>query len=270
MMIQFVLRDLPRDASQKITLVPLPFFSPPELYAPAIIEHFGPIDFIVSNNDWVKDHFRQYPEIQFIAMEVIQREIYRGGVIRSLLEQGDPGWKDLLPPSVTTYLEEINAEQIVPQVCSLDSREEELHSFPQEQSAHLLATVVSGTKVASEYVVLPHFYEAMTRMLGAPPYLGTLNLQLSISANEFHEILAHHDPIRINSKYLNDYEYWGVDCYPAVVQAPPTDGRKAFVVLLDFGTLKEWTGVVEVVAHPHLRTFLNVEDGSPLALQLLD
>jgi CTP-dependent riboflavin kinase len=232
--------------------------------------HFGPIDFIISNNDWVKEQFQPYPQIRFIATELFQRDLYRGGVIRALIQQADSTWKDLLPSGVTEYLEEINAEQILPQVCYLDSHPEETQGENKINSLDLVGTVVSGTQIASQFVQVPHFYEAMTRMLGAPPYLGTLNLQLNIPPGDFQELLASYDPLRINPQDVNLYEYWGVDCFPAIIQASPEGGQKAFVVLLDFGAQKEWTGVVELVAHPHLRTFLSVEDGTRVSLKLLD
>ncbi|HMF31103.1 MAG TPA: DUF120 domain-containing protein [Candidatus Lokiarchaeia archaeon] len=261
----FISRDGP-----KISIIPLPYFAPPERFAAAILSHVGPVDLLVTNNDWVRAQFQAYPQIRVTPKLLFRRAKYRGGNVRSLIAQGDPTWKETVPPVVASYLENIEATRLLGQIPPASPVESNPLEEAQCNCEAFLGTVVSGTGAATWYVQVPHFYQATTDYLGTSPYLGTLNVKISESPDEFLKELRTRTPLSIPTQNDGGTEFWSVDCYPVILQTPPDGGQKAYALALDFGSQKEWGGVVELVAHPHLRTYLELEDQSLVSIHLLD
>ncbi len=267
-MVRTTLSDLIPTMGTEISVVPLPYVYPPDRFVPSILDQFGPIDLLISNNDWVRAQFQNISGIRLHPKIFFHRDQFRGGKIRELMAKGDDSWKFVVPALVVKYLSE-RVKQIFHHVTnSPKNRATQPLAYPIISNP-FLGEVISGMGVGGRYVEKSHFFQALAKFLGADPFLGTLNVRLQEDLTGFFEFLRSHKPSRIAPKYEGNVSFWNVDCYPAILQANRDDGKKSYVLVLDFGSQKPGEVVVELVAHPHLRKTLGLKDGDMVTIRIL-
>lgn len=268
-LIHAAILGLSQEIQSKISVIPLPYATPPERFAPSIIDQFGPLDLVLSNNEWVRKQFRQFSQVPLHPKIFFDRDQYRGGKIRSFLEKGDLRWKTAVPAPVAQYLERIHVERIITQLKTSRLHSQGKNHLIKGTSEPIRGTIISGTQVAGRYVQTPHFFQALTRYLGAEPYPGTLNLRLNEGYSTFRRIQQSREPFKIPPRFEGNVGYWNVDCYPALLQNDAVPEWKVYVVAIDFGSQKPGVDTVELLAHPHLRSYLNLRDGDVASFSLL-
>ncbi len=267
-MVRESISELIPTVGNRISVVPLPYETPPDRFAPSILDQFGPFDLMVSNNDWVRAQFQNISGIRLQPKFFFHRDQYRGGRIRSLMAKGDDSWKATVAGSVAQYLSK-KVGRIFNQVISSQKHASKQNLVNSIMPHTFSGEVISGMHVAARYVETPHFFQALAIFLGAEPFLGTLNIQLRERSDAFFKYLRSREPLQIPPKYEENVSFWNVDCYPAILQANQTNEKKSYVLALDFGTQKSEERVVELVAHPHLRKMLNLQDGNTVVIFLL-
>ncbi|NPA71144.1 MAG: nicotinamide-nucleotide adenylyltransferase [Crenarchaeota archaeon] len=81
---------------------------------PAYLRHWCPKFDVVFTNDPLSQLCLEYANIEYRSIPFFNREKLSGTHIRTLIAKGDPKWRDLVPPQVASYLEEIGGiERIV-------------------------------------------------------------------------------------------------------------------------------------------------------------
>ncbi len=268
LMIRLSLPDLIQTNAKVISVVPLPYVSPPDRFAPSIFEQFGPIDLLVSNNDWVRAQFQNLPNIRLHPKFYFHRDQYRGGKIRDHIANGDDSWKSAVTDPVAQYISNQGKE--------IFAQFERSQQHPTKQdlvnstiSYPFFGEVFSGMRVAARYVETPHFFQALSMFLGATPLFGTLNIRLQYGASMFFKYLRSREALRIPPLYECNVSFWSVDCYPAILQISRHNRIKCFILALDFGIHKSDENVVELIAHPHLRNMLDLKDGDIVTIRIL-
>lgn len=256
------------DDQNKIHLVPLPYVSVPSQFAPSILAQYGPLDLLVSNNDWVRAQFQNFSNIRLLPKFFFRRDQYRGGRIRELMAKGDENWKDAVASPVAQYLSPL-VEKIFAEVKRNSDVPELLNQVNSSMIGSFEGEVVSGTGVAAGYVRTPHFFQGLTDFLGTEPFLGTLNIRLLSGSNRFFTYLHSRKPLRIPPQHVGTVSYWNVDCYPAILQSKRDNGKLCYVLALDFVSQKSDETIVELVAHPHLRNLLGLKDRDFVVIRIL-
>lgn len=119
--------------------------------------------------------------------------------------------------------------------------------------------VFTGLGEGRYYVSLPGYFKPLTRILGAPPYPGTLNLRLadkeSIMIRKTLETL----PGIVIPSFRNEKRSYGaVKCFRAII----ANSIKGLILLIERTHHNQ--DVIELVATCNLRKVLRLKDGDLL------
>jgi len=129
--------------------------------------------------------------------------------------------------------------------------------FEEERPKTLTLTgrVFTGLGEGGYYVDQPQYRKQFQRYLGFRPYPGTLNLRLTPSQMAKKKELEAYSGLMIRGFEVGGRSFGGVRCYRATI-----DGVEGAVVSI--GRTHYDASVVELIAPVHLRSRLNLKDGS--------
>ncbi|RLF17684.1 MAG: riboflavin kinase [Thermoprotei archaeon] len=127
----------------------------------------------------------------------------------------------------------------------------------------LKGKVFTGLGEGAYYVTIPYYYKQFSRILGGPPYPGTLNLRL-----EDEESLA-------NRKFLDSMpgiyipgfsderrSYGGVKCFKVLI-----NGEEGLLLLIERTHYPP--NVIEIISKKKLREALSLKDGDLVTVKVL-
>ncbi len=103
---------------RRISIVPIPDTeSPNENWGKIVLDRVPRIDMAFSND------FETMRDLQAVGIKVegipfYRREDLSATRIRTLILKGDSLWRDLVPPSVLSFLDELNFEKRIKKICS--------------------------------------------------------------------------------------------------------------------------------------------------------
>ncbi len=134
---------------------------------------------------------------------------------------------------------------------------------------HIVGTLVSGADEGRYYVSIKGYYEQFKKKLGFEPYKGTLNLELS---DHHYAILTQKlnnlKPIIIEGFTEENRGYGSVSCYTSVVYKLNNPDTICKSAILRVERTFHKAHIVEVIAEPYLRQFLNIKDGDKVVILL--
>lgn len=117
-MLKEALREEGVDLS-RIYIIPIPDIEMNHVW-PRYVSMFTPEFHVVySGNPLVRRLFKE-ANYEVKAHKMVNRKMYSGKYIRSLMLKGDPKWKNLVPESVVKIIEEIEGIKRLQQVTSTD------------------------------------------------------------------------------------------------------------------------------------------------------
>jgi riboflavin kinase len=135
----------------------------------------------------------------------------------------------------------------------------------------IVGIVTEGMKEGGYYVAIKGYYVQFQEKLGFTPYKGTLNLKLSQLNNALlRENLETRIPIIIDGfKDENSERSYGeVKCYGCKISRLDDREHKIDAAILDIERTHHEKNIVEILAEPYLRDFLNLKDGEKLIIEL--
>jgi riboflavin kinase len=121
--------------------------------------------------------------------------------------------------------------------------------------------VFSGFGEGAYYVRQEEYRRQFEEKIGFKPYLGTLNLKLTFSNITKKRELEAYPPILIKGFETKERVFGDVRCYPTNIN----DQIAGAVILINRTHYDE--SVIEVIAPVHLRSKLNLMDGSKVTLK---
>ncbi len=124
--------------------------------------------------------------------------------------------------------------------------------------------VRTGLGTGASYVALPYFFDHFVKFLGAAPFPGTLNIQLSkASIPRFRTAIEKERPMVIPSHRADGRSLWRVLCYCISLwradRGNEQDGERGLA--LEFDRPEHPKDIVEVVSLVHLRKRFGLVDG---------
>lgn len=134
---------------------------------------------------------------------------------------------------------------------------------------NIVGTVVTGANEGRYYISIKGYYEQFMKKLGFEPYKGTLNLELS---DHHYTILSQKlnsaKPIIIEGFLEQERSYGSVRCYLGEIYklTDPNKRSKAAILRVERTFHKEH--IVEVIAEPFLRDYINIKDGDKIVIDL--
>ena len=130
-------------------------------------------------------------------------------------------------------------------------------------SVILEGTVFSGLGEGAYYVTKRFYMKQFIEYLGFDPYPGTLNLKLSMEhILKVQRELESYPFIEIKGFKNKDRTYGNVRCYHALI-----DNKEKGAVLLALRSHYD-RSVLEIIAPTHLRSHLNLEDGTKVRIEI--
>jgi len=121
------------------------------------------------------------------------------------------------------------------------------------------AEVFSGVGEGEFYVSI--YAKEIRRRLGITPYPGTLNTRIICDVEAFNRCLGKMEPVILEPPRIPGAKLAPVKAYPAWLEGYPV-----WIVRPDITIYKE--DVAEIIADKHLRSLLNLEDGSRVRIVL--
>ncbi len=117
-MLRLGLRDAKIDLS-RVIIVPIPDIMMNSVW-PRYVEMMVPrFHYVVARNPLVIRLFREIG-YEILVPPPFERERFSSTRIRSLMLMGDPRWKELVPPSVAEFIEEIGGVDRIREICGRD------------------------------------------------------------------------------------------------------------------------------------------------------
>ncbi len=135
----------------------------------------------------------------------------------------------------------------------------------------IIGTVQSGMKEGAYYVSIKGYYDQFQEKLGFLPYKGTLNLELNNTNIELlREKLKNLKPVVIAGfKDDNSERTYGiVHCYNCSISRIDNPEEKIKAAILDIKRTHHKKNIIEILAEPYLRDYLNLKDGDKLIIEL--
>jgi len=136
----------------------------------------------------------------------------------------------------------------------------------------IVGIVSEGMKEGGYYVAIKGYYEQFKEKLGFKPFKGTLNLKLSeLNKALLRENLETRMPIIIDGFKDENSErtYGAVKCYGCKISLLDDREHKIDAAILDIERTHHEQNIVEILAEPYLRDFLNLKDGDKLIIELI-
>ncbi|MHA1339533.1 MAG: DUF120 domain-containing protein [Promethearchaeota archaeon] len=135
-------------------------------------------------------------------------------------------------------------------------------------SNEYLGTVITGMGEGAYYIGLPHYKQKLTELIGKPPFLGTLNVELNEDiVEEYYFRLRLFNPIIIEGFKTKERTFGEVRCYWVNI----CDVQKRFdcirALLLDIQRTSHKKGVIEIVSEYNLRNKFGLKDGSKVIIK---
>ncbi|MBI2102015.1 CTP-dependent riboflavin kinase [Candidatus Woesearchaeota archaeon] len=118
-------------------------------------------------------------------------------------------------------------------------------------------TVARGLGEGAFFVSMPHYQKEIRKKLGFEAYPGTLNLKVG---KKHMNLLKNLVPIKINGFKLNNRTFGGASCYKAKIK-----NINGSVIVPDLTKHKD---VLEFIAPVHMKSELNLKDGSKIKVEL--
>ncbi len=130
--------------------------------------------------------------------------------------------------------------------------------------------VRTGLGTGASYVALSYFFDHFVKFLGAAPFPGTLNIQLSKeSIPRYRTAIEKERPLVIPSRRVDDRNFWRVSCYWISLwradRGNEQDGERGLA--LEFDKPEHPKDIVEVVSPVHLRMRFGLADGDRIHLK---
>lgn len=135
----------------------------------------------------------------------------------------------------------------------------------------IVGIVTEGMKEGGYYVAIKGYYVQFKEKLGFKPFKGTLNLKLSqLNKALLRENLENRMPIIIDGfKDENSERTYGeVKCYGCKISRLDDREHKINAAILNIERTHHEENIVEILAEPYLRDFLNLKDGDKLIIEL--
>ncbi len=135
----------------------------------------------------------------------------------------------------------------------------------------IVGIVSEGMKEGGYYVAIKGYYVQFKEKLGFTPYKGTLNLKLSqLNKALLRENLENQTPIIIDGfkDDNSDRTYGEVKCYGCKISRLDDRENKIDAAILAIERTHHEENIVEILAEPYLRDFLNLKDGDKLIIEL--
>jgi len=139
------------------------------------------------------------------------------------------------------------------------------------ESIVILGTVQSGMKEGAYYVSIKGYFDQFQEKLGFLPYKGTLNLELNdTNIDLLREKLKNIKPVIISGFKDDNSErtYGVVDCYDCTISRIDNPEEKVKAAILDIKRTHHKKNIIEILAEPYLRDYLNLKDGDKLIIEL--
>ena len=135
----------------------------------------------------------------------------------------------------------------------------------------IVGVVTEGMKEGGYYVAIKGYYEQFQEKLGFKPFKGTLNLKMSdLNKTLLRENIQNRTPIIINGfKDENSERTYGeVKCYGCNISLLDEREKKLKAAILDIERTHHEKNIIEILAEPYLRDYLNLKDGDKLIIEL--
>jgi len=135
------------------------------------------------------------------------------------------------------------------------------------ESFHVIGILISGADEGRYYVSIKGYYEQFKKKLGYNPYKGTLNLELS----DHHFMILTQKLDRIRPVIIEGFTeenrgFGAVLCFPAIVYKLHNPSIKSIGAILQIERTFHKKHVVEIIAEPYLRDYLNIMDGDKVVI----
>ena len=138
------------------------------------------------------------------------------------------------------------------------------------ESILIVGEVVEGIHEGGYYVAIKGYFDQFKNKLGFEPYKGTLNLKLSDTDNSIlREKLHYIRPVIINGFKNREREYGPVKCYDVYIYRLDNKNNRRKAAILDIKRTHHKKNVVEILAKPYLRDYLNLKDGDKLIIEVI-
>ena len=122
----------------------------------------------------------------------------------------------------------------------------------------LNGTIVRGLGEGTFFMSMEHYKNQIKKKLGFDAYQGTLNLK--VSKNQIN-LLKNITPIKIDGFKSGNKSFGGSSCYKAKIK-----NINGSIILPD---LTKHKGVIEFIAHVHLKSELKLKDGDKIKIELI-
>lgn len=135
----------------------------------------------------------------------------------------------------------------------------------------IVGLVIEGMKEGGYYVAIKGYYIQFQEKLGFKPYKGTLNLKLSdLNKALLRENIENQIPITIDGfKDENSERTYGeVKCYGCKISRLDDREKKIKAAILDIERTHHEKNIIEILAEPYLRDYLDLKDGDKLIIEL--
>ena len=122
----------------------------------------------------------------------------------------------------------------------------------------LNGTIVRGLGEGTFFMSMEHYKNQIKKKLGFDAYPGTLNLK--VEKNQIN-LLKKINPIKIVGFEKDNKTFGGASCYKAKIK-----NINGSIILPD---LTKHKGVIEFIAHVHLKSELKLKDGDKIKIELI-
>ena len=127
----------------------------------------------------------------------------------------------------------------------------------------LKGRVFKGLGEGAFYVTIPYYFKEFSRLLGGPPYPGTLNVRLEDEESKANRILLNSLPgIYIPGFSNRKRSYGGVKCFHVLV-----DSEEGLLLLIERTHYPP--DVIEIISRKKLRDALKLRDGDLVIIRVL-
>lgn len=135
----------------------------------------------------------------------------------------------------------------------------------------IVGEVTEGMREGGYYVAIKGYYEQFQEKLGFKPFKGTLNLELTeLNKSLLRETLKNRIPIIISGFQDENSErtYGNVNCYECSISLLEDRENKVKSAILDIERTHHGRNIIEILAEPYLRDYLNLKDGDKIIIEL--
>jgi len=127
----------------------------------------------------------------------------------------------------------------------------------------LKGRVFKGLGEGAFYVTIPYYFKEFSRLLGGPPYPGTLNVRLEDEESKANRMLLNSLPgIYIPGFSNRRRSYGGVKCFHVLV-----DSERGLLLLIERTHYPP--DVIEIISRKKLRDALKLRDGDLVVVRVL-